>query len=94
MKNERYIWDEPKNKANINKHKISFPEAATVFNDPYALYLSDEDHSEYEDRFIVIGMSSKTDILMVCHCYRNGDTFVRIISARKANKYEIEHYRR
>ena len=93
MQKERYMWDENKHNANIDKHGITFPEAATVFDDPNALYLLDEEHSGYEERFIIVGMSQKANILMVCHCYRNGDTFVRIISARKANKYEINQYR-
>ena len=93
MQNRRYIWDDNKHDININKHGIDFFEATTVFEDPNALYLFDEDHSIYEDRFIVIGMSENNNTLMVCHCYRNDDTFVRLISARKANKYEITQYR-
>ena len=92
MANERYIWDENKHNANIDKHGITFPEAASVFDDPNALYLSDENHSEFEERFIIIGMSERANMLMVCHCYRNGDSFVRIISARKASNYETRQY--
>jgi uncharacterized DUF497 family protein len=68
-----------------------------VFDDDNALYFDDERHSQDEERFIVIGMSEKFNILMVCHCYRNGrngDNLIRLISARKANKQETAQYRK
>jgi len=90
----RFAWDKGKEKSNVSKHGISFNEAATVFEDEYALYGYDEKHSENEERFIVIGVSKDTRLLMVCHCYRNGDKVVRIISARKANIKEQAQYRK
>jgi uncharacterized DUF497 family protein len=89
----RFEWDINKNKANIMKHRISFEEAETVFDDENAKYLYDEVHSEVEERFHIIGEDSKFRELAVCHCFRgsNCDT-VRIISARKATKTEIDYY--
>ena len=92
--NERFIWDEEKHVANIKKHGISFNEATSVFDDDNALYLHDENHSMYEERYIVIGMSEKFNMLMVCHCYRDNDTTIRLISARKASNKESSMYRR
>ena len=90
---KRFDWDISKNTININKHGISFKEAASVFSDENAIYFDDESHSDHEERFIVIGKSKKLNILMVCHCYRNGDTVIRLISARKANEYETSQYK-
>ena len=89
---KHFDWDLNKNTVNINKHGVSFKEAASVFSDTDALYFEDEVHSSGEERFIVIGRSKKLNLLMVCHCYRNGDSTIRLISARKANKLEIAHY--
>jgi uncharacterized DUF497 family protein len=93
---DRFIWDVEKYHENIEKHGVTFEEASTVFDDNNALYVPDEEHSGYEERFIVIGMSDhpNTKMLMVCHCYRNGDSLIRLISARKANKKERAQYRR
>ena len=66
-----FDWDENKNKTNIAKHGVDFNEASTVFYDENALIIDDPDHSEDEDRFILIGLSYKTRVLIVCHCYRN-----------------------
>jgi len=71
---------------------LSFYEAITVFDDEYALYMSDENHSDSEDRFMVLGMSEKLNLLMVCHCFRSNDSVIRIISARKATKTETNLY--
>ena len=87
-------WDEEKNKANIRKHGVSFYEAATVFKDENALYRPDDKHSDDEERVIVLGLSKNLKLLLVCHCYRNGDAIIRIISARKANKEECKQYER
>jgi hypothetical protein len=87
-------WDEEKNRANIKKHGISFYEAATVFKDENALYIPDDKHSDHEERVIVLGLSKNLNLLLVCHCYRNGDSMIRIISARKANKEESKQYGR
>ena len=88
----KFEWDENKNKININKHKISFEEAQTVFYDEEALVIDDPDHSENEERFIILGESYKANLLVVCHCYRVSDTVIRIISARKATKTETNQY--
>lgn len=88
----KFEWDENKNDINKNKHNISFEEAQTVFYDEMALLIDDPDHSEQEDRFIILGQSSNAKLLVVCHCYRESDTIIRIISARKATKTETSQY--
>ena len=87
-----FKWDENKNAINKKKHGISFEEAKTVFYDDNALMISDTKHSEQEDRFLLLGTSFNANLLVVCHCYRESDTVVRIISARKANKNEAQQY--
>lgn len=91
----KFEWDPVKNKKNFKKHKVDFEEAKYVFRDEMALELYDEEHSEreHEDRYIIIGLSSKTRELYVCHCYRNGGDIVRIFSARRATKDEIQLYK-
>jgi len=81
-----------KTKATFKKHGISFNEAQTVFSDDLAIYIADDEHSEDEERFIVIGESARTRLLVVCHCYRESETVIRLISARKAENPEIELY--
>ncbi|MDR3048895.1 MAG: BrnT family toxin [Elusimicrobiota bacterium] len=92
MKNLRFGWNETKNKTNIAKHKISFEEDETVFFDPDARIISDPDHSEIEERFIILGISRKLRLLIACHCHRASNEAIRIISARKANKVETKNY--
>ena len=92
MGNLCFAWDEKKNRENARKHGISFVEAQTVFLDENALRFFDPDHSRDEDRFIMLGMSFKLRVVVVCHCYRETETVIRIISARKANRHEVEHY--
>ena len=92
MKHLEFSWDTEKDKANQKKHGVSFQEAQTVFHDENARLIDDPDHSEDEERFILLGMSSKLRILIVCHCYRADDTLIRIISARKADKKERKQY--
>ena len=87
-----FRWDDRKNKANIKKHGIAFEEAKTVFYDEQAKVYFDPDHSDEEDRFILLGMSVKLRVLVVCHCFRESETVVRIISARKADKEEAQDY--
>ena len=87
-----FNWDEDKEIANEKKHGISFREAASVFKDPNILIKPDVDHSKDEDRFIIIGLSDKPRLLVVCHCYRESDTIIRIISARKATVNESIAY--
>ena len=88
----KFEWDDRKNKTNIKKHGISFEEASSVFFDEDALIISDESHSQKEERFVLIGFSYKANLLVVCHCYREKDSTIRIISARKANRQESEEY--
>ena len=88
----KFEWDESKNIINIQKHDVSFEEAMTVFKDVKAILRYDESHSETEDRFYIIGMSQLTNLLIVCHCYRENDTIIRIISARKPTKEETGYY--
>ena len=87
-----FEWDENKNSINKQKHKISFEEASTVFYDENALLIDDPEHSESEERFIILGNSFSAHLLVVCHCYRESETVIRIISARKATKNETEQY--
>ncbi|MCX5779038.1 MAG: BrnT family toxin [Elusimicrobia bacterium] len=94
MKELSFTWDPRKAATNITKHGISFDEATTVFYDPTALIISDPDHSKEEDRFVLLGASLKMNVLVVCHCYREDDSVIRIISARKATKLEKNQYRR
>jgi len=86
------IWDEKKNQTNIKSHNVSFQEAETVFYDPNAKIIHDPDHSIEEDRFIILGLSKLLKLLVVCHCYRENDELIRIISARKATKEEGKNY--
>ena len=87
-----FVWDENKNKANIKKHGVSFVEAQTVFLDEKAIRFFDPEHSEDEARFIMLGLSFKLRVVVVCHCYRENDTVIRLISARKADKNETKNY--
>jgi hypothetical protein len=86
-------WDERKNRANRNKHGISFEEARTVFLDENARVMPDSEHSADEERFVLLGLSTSLKILVVCHCYRERDRVIRIISARKADREEQSQYR-
>ncbi|MEC4890255.1 MAG: BrnT family toxin [Nitrospira sp.] len=92
MKALRFEWDAAKEKANLKKHGITFDEARTAFCDERAVQFFDPDHSDEEDRFILLGMSFKLRVLVVCHCYRESDTVVRLFSARKADKDEEREY--
>ncbi len=88
----RFIWDENKSQSNKQKHKVSFEEAQSVFLDENAIRFYDPDHSEDEDRFLMLGLSFTLRVLVVSHCYRESDTVIRIISARKADKKEQACY--
>ena len=87
-----FKWDAKKAAVNLDKHGVSFEEARTVFFDEKALLIHDPDHSQEEDRFILLGHSAKLRLLIVCHCYREDDSVIRIISARKADKKEQNQY--
>ena len=78
-----FEWDENKFTANQKKHKISFEEAKSVFYDEHAKYRDDPDHSEAEERFIILGLSKKANLLVVCHCYRASETIIRIFQQGK-----------
>lgn len=92
MSMPRFEWDESKNRANKRKHGISFEEARTTFLDENARAIPDPEHSDDEERFVLLGLSISTRVLVVCHCYRQNDDVIRIISARKADRDEIEQY--
>ena len=88
----KFAWDNRKAESNQRKHGVSFEEAQSVFEDCDALRIYDPDHSEDEDRFLLLGLSSLLNMLVVCHCYRENDDLIRIISARKATKKETSAY--
>ncbi len=88
-----FEWNEVKNAFNKRKHRVSFEDARSVFYDEHARLIFDPDHSENEDRFVLLGMSERLHILVVCHAYRERLGIVRIISARKANKGEQAAYK-
>jgi uncharacterized DUF497 family protein len=88
----RFEWDDRKNAQNRRQHRVSFEEAETVFYDERALLINDPDHSEAEDRFILLGLSAAARTLVVVHCHRERSNIIRIISARKANRAEREQY--
>lgn len=88
----RFDWDEEKNQQNLKKHGVAFEEAQSVFFDDDALEFPDPDHSEDEDRFLMLGRSFKLRVLLVCHCLREDEEVIRIISARKATKKERAAY--
>ena len=94
MEDLRYEWDERKNRANQRKHGVAFEEARTAFLDENARRVSDPDHSIGEDRYILVGLSIRLRLLVVCHCYRESERVIRIISARKADPSERRDYAR
>jgi hypothetical protein len=89
-----FDWDNQKAKTNERKHGVSFEEAQSVFYDENARLRYDSDHSLDEERYILLGVSSLFRLLVVCHVYRQDDVIIRIISARKATKQEIQQYRK
>ena len=88
----RFDWDRTKSEGNRRKHGVSFEEAQTVFSDEHALFMADPEHSESEDRFLLLGLSSLLRTLVVCHCFRDREDLIRIISARKADPEERAQY--
>jgi uncharacterized DUF497 family protein len=88
-----FEWDERKNRANRKRHGVSFEEARSAFLDENARVVPDPEHSEEEDRFVLLGWSASLRVLLVCHCYREEESIVRIISARKADREEQRQYR-
>lgn len=88
-----FEWDDEKALSNLKKHQVSFEDAKTVFYDEHAKLIDDPDHSDAEDRFVILGLSASLKLLVVCHCYRGQDDVIRIISARKATRSESKFYR-
>jgi uncharacterized protein len=94
MDDLRYEWDERKNRANQRKHGVAFEEARSAFLDENARRVSDPDHSIGEDRYILVGLSIRLRLLVVCHGFRESERIIRIISARKADPSERRDYSR
>jgi len=94
MSELRFEWDPAKAEKNLRNHGVSFEEAQTVFYDDFAREFYDDTHSEWEDRFLLLGLSSHLRLVMVCHGYRESESVVRIISVRKATANEAKFYRR
>ena len=88
-----FEWDARKDAANRRKHGVFFHEAATVFADDQALLIPDPDHSRIEERYLLLGLSDRLRMLVVCHCLRRQGETIRIISARRANRFERNQYR-
>ena len=88
----RFEWDERKASINAKKHGVTFEEARSVFVDERAKLIDDPDHSEDEERFVLLGLSSALRLLLVCHCYRSKGNVIRISSARKATARESKSY--
>jgi len=92
MNSLRFVWDPKKDETNQKKHGVSFDEAQTVFFDENAIEFYDPDNSDEEDRFLLLGLSFRLRVLVVCHCHRESQEVIRIISARKATRKERSHY--
>ncbi|MEI7796206.1 MAG: BrnT family toxin [Methylococcaceae bacterium] len=90
----KFAWDSQKATSNFKKHGVSFEEAKSVFYDDFAIQFYDEPHSQNEDRFLMLGLSSQSRLLLICHCERDSGHSIRIISARQATKEESKHYSR
>lgn len=88
----KFEWDTDKASSNKKKHGVSFEEARSVFYDEFAVQFYDEENSDSEDRFLMLGFSDESRLLIVCHCERNDGNVIRIISARKATKTEANYY--
>jgi len=92
MSDLAFSWDDRKAVENLRKHKVSFEEAVTAFFDENARLMHDSDHSADEDRIVLLGLSAKLRVPVVCHCYRRSESEIRVISARKAVKRERRQY--
>ena len=88
----KFEWDDVKAASNFKKHDVSFEEAQSIFYDEFAIQFFDEDNSEAEDRFLMLGLSDEARFLIGCHCEREQGHVIRIISARKATKRECKYY--
>lgn len=87
-----FSWNEGKNRENLRKHGINFAEASTAFSDENARLRHDPDHSQDENRFILLGFSAKLRLIVVTHVYREDGQQIRIVSARKATRNERKQY--
>lgn len=94
MKELHFVWDSKKSHTNAKKHGVTFKEAQSVFYDEHAIEFYDDRHSEWEDRFLLLGLSSQLRLLLVCHCHYEAESVIRIISVRRVTRSESEHYRR
>lgn len=92
MGNIEFAWDRRKARSNLAKHGVSFDEAKDVFLDEGARLIDDPDHSDEEERFLLLGYSFQAQCLMVSHCDREADSVIRLISARRATPSEEEVY--
>ena len=92
MADIRFEWDPRKSRTNKAKHGVSFEEARTAFLDEHARVIPDPQHSDDEDRFVLLGLSVQLRLLVVCHCYREAEQVIRIISARRADPTERRQY--
>ena len=92
MEGIKFSWDAQKAKQNLKKHRVSFEEASTVFFDEKAIEFFDPDHSTDEDRFLVLGLSWRLRVVVVCYCLRKNGSEIRVVSARKATKKEEKVY--
>jgi hypothetical protein len=92
MEHILFEWDDKKAKSNLKKHGVSFEEAQSVFFDEQAIQFWDDKNSHDEDRFLMLGLSNKFRILLVVHCFKESESTIRIISARKATKNEMKQY--
>jgi uncharacterized DUF497 family protein len=94
MSKLQFEWDEAKASSNAKKHGVTFEEAKSVFLDDQAKLIPDPDHSDTEERFVLLGYSTQLKLLVVCHCYRATGRTSRLISARKATRHEAKAYER
>ena len=88
----RFDWDPSKAHENLLKHRITFSEAQTIFFDEHGILIHDPDHSDQEDRYLLMGISAKLRLLVVSHAYRENDRVIRLISARLADASERQQY--
>jgi uncharacterized DUF497 family protein len=88
----RFEWDSAKALRNVHKHGVTFAEASTAFSDDHAVLLDDPDPIPDEERYLLLGLSSSLQVLVVVHCYRDEDHTIRLISARRATRAERAQY--
>jgi len=89
----KFEWDKSKASSNKRKHGVSFEEAQSVFYDDFAIQFFDDENSNEEDRFLILGHSNQSRILLICHCEKDAGNLIRIISARKATAKERKLYK-